>query len=123
MTEGDVSLDFEEEKREMEKNMMEMDRIKSTLVPYTLSEDSMDEEEEVELSKHDFEVKQEVNEIKGGEELEHVKQLDCGKQEVDETKNQQAGDQTCRQALVSGQTMSMMTWKDPDMATGIKIKI
>ena len=86
MTEGDVSLDLEEEKREMEKNLMDMDNIKSTLVPYTLSEDSMDDEEEVELAKHEesVEIKQEVDEIKGGEELEHMEQSDFSKQEVDE---------------------------------------
>merc|ERR1719295_968350 len=57
--------------------MKEMDCIKSTLVPYTLSEDSMDEEEEVELSNHEegeVEVKQEVDEVKGGKDKEHLEQ-------------------------------------------------
>ena len=65
MTEIDSSLDLEEEKKEAERNI---DTINSVLVPYTISEDSMDEEEKMELSKQEeeeedrVEVKQEVRE-------------------------------------------------------------
>ena len=65
MTEVDSSLDLEEEKKEAERNI---DTINSVLVPYTISEDSMDEEEKMELSKQEeeeedrVEVKQEVRE-------------------------------------------------------------
>ena len=65
MTEIDSSLDMEEEKKEAERNI---DTINSVLVPYTISEDSMNEEEKMELSKQEeeeedrVEVKQEVRE-------------------------------------------------------------
>ena len=65
MSEIDSSLeDLEEEKKEAERNI---DTINSVLVPYTISEDSMDEEEKMELSKQGeeedrVEVKQEVRE-------------------------------------------------------------
>ena len=66
MSEIDSSLeDLEEEKKEAERNI---DTINSVLVPYTISEDSMDEEEKMELSKQEedeedrVEVKQEVRE-------------------------------------------------------------
>ena len=63
MTEIDSSLDLEEEKKEAERNI---NTINSVLVPYTISEESMDEEEEMELLKQEEEeedrVKQEVRE-------------------------------------------------------------
>ena len=65
MTEIDSSLDLEEEKKEAERNI---NTINSVLVPYTISEESMDEEEEMELLKQEeeeedrVEVKQEVRE-------------------------------------------------------------
>ena len=66
MSEIDSSLeDLEEEKKEAERNI---DTINSVLVPYTISEDSMNEEEKMELSKQEeeeedrVEVKQEVRE-------------------------------------------------------------
>ena len=66
MSKIDSSLeDLEEEKKEAERNI---DTINSVLVPYTISEDSMDEEEKMELSKQEeeeedrVEVKQEVRE-------------------------------------------------------------
>ena len=53
MSEIDSSLeDLEEEKKEAERNI---DTINSVLVPYTISEDSMDEEEKMELSKQEEE--------------------------------------------------------------------
>ena len=71
----DMSLDFEEVKREMEENMKKMERVTSTLVPYTFSEDdSMGEEEEVEMAKageSEVEIKQEWSEIKGDDEFKH----------------------------------------------------
>ena len=52
MTEIDSSLDLEEEKKEAERNI---NTINSVLVPYTISEESMDEEEEMELLKQEEE--------------------------------------------------------------------
>ena len=54
MSEIDSSLeDLEEEKKEAERNI---DTINSVLVPYTISEDSMNEEEKMELSKQEEEM-------------------------------------------------------------------